>query len=83
MLVSVDQLRAARCLLRLDLKNVAEALNMSRANLNNVELGKVTPKLDTALALMGFYTAKGIEFGQNGWVRLRPSSPSPNEVNDR
>jgi hypothetical protein len=72
------QLKMARYALGLDLLGVSAETKLSTQTITNLEAlhrdSKTRPV--TLLHLANFYTTKGIEFGPDGWVRLKPK-PTP------
>jgi DNA-binding XRE family transcriptional regulator len=67
------QLKLARHALNLNQRQVAAQVGISNVTLANIELGNTDPQWTTVTRLSDFYTANGIEFGQDGWVRLNPN----------
>lgn len=67
------QLKMARAALGLDQRTVASAIGMSHRGFQALETEKSNPTLNTLDKLLRYYDEQGVEFGQNGWVRLRPS----------
>ena len=71
-MTTVAQLRAARALLHLKTPDITAAIGMLNSTLSRVECEKTTPQRSTIFHLQKFYEERGVEFGPDGWVRLRP-----------
>lgn len=80
-LPTADQLRMARAALDLPLRGPADPNNptkylgiagVSAPALNQIESGKSSPRLDTVQRLVTYYVEHGVEFGPDGWVRIKP-----------
>lgn len=73
-MISGDQIRAARALLRLDQRGVAQRAHVSAATLRRVESGTARPKASAraVAAIQRALEAAGAEFIENG-VRRRPA----------
>jgi len=63
-------LRAARVLLGTSLEAAATEMDISRTNLNNIEIGRINARIDTLFKITDYLEAKGVEFAPGGWVRL-------------
>jgi len=61
----------ARAALRLSVREVAIRLAMSYPNITKIEAGKSNPRTVTIAKLTAFYQAAGVEFSEDGWVRLQ------------
>ena len=70
---SGTQLKLARAALGMSRGEVSAAIDYSVSNLANVEEKGTLPNLNNMRKLVVFYTTKGVEFAQDGWVRLIPS----------
>lgn len=70
------QLRMTRVAIGIDLRTVANDIGMSYSGGQVLEIPKANPTMKMINKLLTYYTSKGVEFGQNGWVRLRPADPS-------
>lgn len=71
-IITVEQLRMARYAANVTLRQVGEATKLSNVAINKIENGTTSPRLNTLTTLVEFYQSKGIEFGPDGWVRLKP-----------
>jgi transcriptional regulator with XRE-family HTH domain len=82
-MISPDQIRAARALLRLDQMALADRAHVSLATLRRVESGTDKPRasMRTVASIQHALEMAGIEFIDNG-VRRR-SRRSPEEVAER
>jgi len=82
-MISPDQIRAARVMLRLDQANLAARAHVSLATLRRVESGTDKPRasMRAVTSIQRALEAAGIEFIDNG-IR-RSSSRSPEEVAER
>ena len=84
-MISVEQIKAARAMLNLSQKQLADKAGISVATLNNIERGAQTdPKISTLKAIEHALELKGIEFmhehsGGVG-VRLRPQKPGAEQA---
>jgi transcriptional regulator with XRE-family HTH domain len=71
--------RMARAGLRWRLNDLAKAAEVDRSTVNRFELGKQDPSKDphkheTPAKLRRAFENAGIEFGEDGWVRLAPTN---------
>ena len=71
MLVTPDQIRAARALKNWSQAELAEKVNMATPSIGNIEAGKHTPSQQTQAAIFEVFEAAGIEFIDGG-VRHNP-----------
>ena len=70
MILTVSQIRAARALTRLGLRELARETDLSTTALSDIETGKTSnPRRATLDALQSALEAHGVEFGANGWIR--------------
>ncbi|MDR3436415.1 helix-turn-helix transcriptional regulator [Telmatospirillum sp.] len=71
-----DQLRLARYASRLSQSAAAKNAGVAPVTINNVENGHTKVSKEVMAKLVMAYATKGVEFGPDGWVRLKPSSSS-------
>jgi len=75
-LISLEQIKAARAMLNLSQKQLAKKSGLSVATLNNIERGaQLDPKLSTMTAIREALEAKGIQFldeYEGIGIRLKP-----------
>jgi len=74
MFITASQLLMAREALRIPTRVVAADLKMSYPGLSRIETGKTDPQMSTINKLVTYYQSKGVEFGPDGWVRVKPRS---------
>jgi len=67
-MITLEQIRAARAMLGLSQKTLAEKAGIAIATINNIERGVQTdPKLSTMKAIQGTLEHEGIEFTHDAW----------------
>lgn len=71
--ITIPQLRAARALLHLKAPDLTEETGLVSASLSRIEGAKHKPTRRTIRDLRMFYESRGVEFGPDGWVRLKPN----------
>jgi CheY-like chemotaxis protein/DNA-binding Xre family transcriptional regulator len=75
--ISLEQIKAARAMLNLSQKQLAQKAGLSVATLNNIERGvQLDPKVSTITAIQQALESKGIDFTdeyEGIGVRLKPS----------
>lgn len=74
-----QQLKMARYGLGVPVRQVVEELGVAGTTLNRIENLEVPGDRLSRTSLTSlrlYYEAKGVEFGQDGWVRLRPTASS-------
>lgn len=64
------QLRVGRTLLGLSTHKLADALGVAYNTVNNAELDKGNPRIDTLTKITAYLEEQGVEFAPGGWVRL-------------
>jgi transcriptional regulator with XRE-family HTH domain len=73
LLITVEQIKAARALIGWSQKELGERASLSQTAITNIEVGKFRPTTQTMEAIHQAFNASGLEFIQGG-VRLRPSA---------
>lgn len=73
MLITVEQIRAARALKGWSQKELGERAGLSQTAITNIEVGKFRPTSHSASAIREAFESDGLEFIQGG-VRERPSA---------
>ncbi len=73
MIISIEQIRAARALKGWSQKELGERAGLSQTAITNIEVGKFRPTPQTADSIRAAFESDGIEFIQGG-VRARPSA---------
>jgi DNA-binding XRE family transcriptional regulator len=71
MVITTRQLRAARAMIGLTQAELASEAGISTTALNSIEAEKSDPKLSTLRAIQAALEAHGIQFMNNGGVRMR------------
>jgi transcriptional regulator with XRE-family HTH domain len=71
-MLSAAQIRGARAMLQLSQVEFSKRVPMSKTNLNHIENGS-DPRRSTLEAIQAAFEAAGIEFSEDGGVRLRKS----------
>ena len=83
MMITVEQIRAARAMLGLKQHELAKKADISIGTLNNIERGVQTdPKLSTMRAIQHALEILGIEFTEedNGSIGIRLKAPRNNKA---
>lgn len=74
-MITPEQIRGARAMLKLKQSELAKAANLSTAALNSIELGKAIPRPATAASIQRALEDAGAQFipenGGGAGVRLR------------
>lgn len=70
------QSRGARAMLGWNLQEVAKRSRVSDATINRFEIGKAASHPATQQALRQAFEAAGVEFGEDGWLRLKTRTPA-------
>lgn len=70
-MLTAAQVRGARAMLQISQVEFAELAGISKTNLNHIENGS-DPRRSTLENLKATFESAGIEFLDDGWVRLRP-----------
>lgn len=81
MLITPDQIRAARALKNWSQSELAQRVDMATPSIGNIEAGKHTPTPQTQNAIIEAFEGAGIEF-INGGVRFRQDLVRVYEGND-
>lgn len=71
MLISPEQLRAARAILEISQDAVAKEVGMTHTKLSRLEKGTTDATSTDLGALLAFYEGKGLEFTDNHGVRIK------------
>jgi transcriptional regulator with XRE-family HTH domain len=71
-MLSAAQIRGARAMLQLSQIEFSKLVPMSKTNLNHIENGS-DPRRSTLEAIQAAFETAGIEFLEDGGVRLRKS----------
>lgn len=70
---SITQLRMARYGLEISLAEAASGAGVNPNTVNFIEIGRTkNPRIDALTKITEFYQSRGVEFGADGWVRVRP-----------
>jgi transcriptional regulator with XRE-family HTH domain len=69
-MLSAAQIRGARAMLQLSQVEFSKRVPMSKTNLNHIENGS-DPRRSTLEAIKATFEAAGVEFFEDGGVRLR------------
>lgn len=71
MMISIEQIKAARALLNWNQQDLADRAAMSKTALANIERGSASPRMESLAAIQKALEDDGIEFVDGPGVRLR------------
>jgi hypothetical protein len=84
LILSPDQCRIARAILRWSTPHLASIAGLDRITIARFETRKQKSKPETQSRLREVFEQAGIEFGEEGWIRLKPApvevSSEPDEA---
>ena len=77
--LTARQLRAGRALVRMGVRELARAAQVSPASVSSFETGRnASPRLQTRRSLRQALVENGVDFGPHGWIRHRDeANPGP------
>lgn len=70
-MITIKQIRAARAILGWSQERLAERAGLNSKTIQNIEIGEVIPRMDTATAIQSAFENHGLEFLPGNGVRER------------